>query len=72
MKYLIIINPTSGRSYAETVIPKIEECLNAHNLDFEIMLTERPWQAAELAEEAAKMVSMLWFRQAETARPTKC
>jgi diacylglycerol kinase (ATP) len=54
MKYLIIVNPTSGRSYAETVIPQIEECLSAHKLDFEIMRTERPWQAAELAEEAAK------------------
>ncbi len=54
MKYLIIVNPTSGRGYAETVIPKIEERLSAHKLDFEIMRTEHPWQAADLAEEAAK------------------
>jgi len=54
MKYLVIVNPTSGRGYAETVIPQIEELLSAHNLDFEIKRTERPWHAAELAEEAAK------------------
>ncbi|MBT3338762.1 MAG: diacylglycerol kinase family lipid kinase [Anaerolineae bacterium] len=54
MKYLVILNPTSGRGYAETVIPKIEESLSVHGLDFEIKRTERPWHAAELAEEAAK------------------
>ncbi len=53
MKYLIIVNPTSGRGYAETVIPQIEELLSAHNLDFEIKRTEHPWHAAELAERAA-------------------
>ncbi len=53
MKTLIIVNPTSGRGYAETVIPKIDELLSAHGLDFEIVRTERPWHAAELAQEAA-------------------
>ena len=54
MKYLIIVNPTSGRGYAETVIPEIETHLRSHGLDFEIKRTERPWHAAELAEEAAQ------------------
>ncbi len=53
MKYLIIVNPTSGRGYAETVIPQIEECLTAHGVDFELKRTERPWHAAELAQKAA-------------------
>ncbi len=53
MKYLIIVNPTSGRGYAETVIPQIDKCLTARGLDFEIVRTERPWHAAELAERAA-------------------
>jgi len=53
MKYLIIVNPISGRGYAETAIPKIEECLSARGLDFEIKRTERPWHAAELAKKAA-------------------
>lgn len=54
MKYLIIVNPTSGRGYAETVIPQIEERLSARGVDFELTRTERPWHAAEIAEEAAK------------------
>ena len=33
MKYLIIVNPTSGRGYAEESIPTIEACLRAHSLD---------------------------------------
>jgi len=27
--------------------------LREHNLDFDIVLTERPWHAAELAQQAA-------------------
>ena len=54
MKYLIIVNPTSGRGYAETVIPEIETHLRSRGLDFEIKRTERPWHATELAENAAK------------------
>lgn len=54
MKYLIIVNPTSGRGYAETVIPQIEEHLTARGVDFELTRTERPWHAAEIAEAAAR------------------
>jgi len=54
MKYLVIVNPISGRGYAEKVIPNIEEGLKKHNLDFDLMRTERPWHAAELAELAAQ------------------
>jgi len=54
MKYLVIVNPISGRGYAEKVIPKIEEGLKKHGLEFELMQTERPWHAAELAELAAQ------------------
>lgn len=54
MKYLVIVNPTSGRGHAEKVIPQIEEELRKHGLDFDLVRTERPWHAAELAEQAAK------------------
>ncbi len=54
MKYLIIVNPTSGRGYAKEAIPKIESYLQAQGLDFEVVHTERPWHAADLAEQAAK------------------
>jgi diacylglycerol kinase (ATP) len=54
MKYYIIVNPTSGRGHAKDAIPQIEELLRSFSLDFELVLTERPWQAADLAEAAAR------------------
>lgn len=54
MKYYIIVNPTSGRGHAQQAIPQIEELLRSFNLDFELVLTERPWHAADLAEAAAR------------------
>lgn len=52
MKYLVIVNPTSGRGYAEKMIPIIEAGMRQHNLDFDLVRTERPWHAAEIAEQA--------------------
>ncbi len=54
MKYLIIVNPISGRGYAEKMVPQIEELMRRHHLDFELVRTERPWHAADLAERAAR------------------
>ena len=54
MKYLIILNPISGRGYAEKMVPHIETLLRNHNLDFDLVRTERPWHAAEIAERAAR------------------
>jgi len=52
-RYKIIVNPTSGRGFAEKMIPAIEEKLKEIGLDFDLVQTERPWHAAELAEQAA-------------------
>ena len=52
-KYKIIVNPTSGRGYGKESIPQIERMLSEHNLDFDLVRTERPWHAAELAQKAA-------------------
>jgi diacylglycerol kinase (ATP) len=54
MRYYIIVNPISGRGNAGKSIPRIQELLRSHNLDFELVQTERPWHAAELAEAAAR------------------
>lgn len=54
MKYLIIVNPTSGRGFAGKSIPKIEALLKSHNLEYDLVHTERPWHAAELTEKAAR------------------
>lgn len=54
MKYLVIVNPISGRGYAEKAIPRIEAEMRKQGLDFDLVRTERPWHAAELAEQAAR------------------
>ena len=54
MKYLIIVNPTSGRGFAGKAIPQIEALLKSHSLEYDLVQTERPWHAAELAEKAAR------------------
>lgn len=52
-RYKIIVNPISGRGYAEKMIPAIEEKLKEIGLNYDLVQTERPWHAAELAEQAA-------------------
>jgi diacylglycerol kinase (ATP) len=54
LKYYIIVNPISGRGYAEKALPRIEAGLRQHALEYDLVFTERPWHAAELAESAVK------------------
>ena len=54
MKTIVILNPASGRGRAKNLLPKLERILNASNLDFNLLLSERPWHASELAESAAR------------------
>ncbi len=49
---LIIVNPVAGRGSGETTLPLITQAVQDAGLDCEIVRTERPWHAAELAEEA--------------------
>jgi diacylglycerol kinase (ATP) len=52
-KYKVIVNPTSGRGFAEKMIPVIEQKFKEMGMDFDLVQTERVWHAAELAEKAA-------------------
>jgi YegS/Rv2252/BmrU family lipid kinase len=54
MRYFVIVNPLAGRGLGERSIPAIENRLRKANIDFKLMRTERPWHAAELAEQAAR------------------
>lgn len=54
MRYLVIVNPISGRGYAEKMIPEIEAGMRRYNLEYDLVCTERPWHAAEIVEKAAK------------------
>jgi len=52
--YKIIVNPISGRGTGESSIPKIQQLMQDHKLTFDLVRTERPWHAAELAAQAVK------------------
>jgi diacylglycerol kinase (ATP) len=52
-KYRVIANPTAGSGAGERAIPQIERLLTKYNLDADIVRTQGPWHAAELAREAA-------------------
>jgi YegS/Rv2252/BmrU family lipid kinase len=52
-RYKIIVNPIAGRGFAEKMIPAIEDKLKEIGLEYDLVQTERPWHAAELAEQAA-------------------
>ena len=52
-QYKIILNPVSGRGRGQQVLPQVESLLRNHGLDFEIVHTQAPGHAIELAEQAA-------------------
>jgi diacylglycerol kinase (ATP) len=52
-RYLLIVNPTSGRGFAGRSLSVIEQEMQKHGLEYDLVLTERPWHAADLAEQGA-------------------
>ena len=54
MKATVILNPASGRGRGKKILPSLERLLRASDLDFDLLQSERPWHAAELAEAAAR------------------
>jgi diacylglycerol kinase (ATP) len=53
-RYRIIANPASRRGAAAQKIPMIEARLKAEHLDFDLVRTERPLHAEDLAFQAAR------------------
>ncbi len=53
-QYYLIVNPISGRGFAGRSLPAIEAELKKNHIDYTLALTERPWHAADLAEQAAR------------------
>jgi diacylglycerol kinase (ATP) len=53
-KYKFIVNPISGRGAGEKSIPILEQALRSHQFQYDLVLTQRPWHACELALQAAK------------------
>jgi diacylglycerol kinase (ATP) len=52
-KFKIIVNPVAGRGTGDRAADQIERELAGYGLDFDLVRTERPWHAADLAQEAA-------------------
>jgi diacylglycerol kinase (ATP) len=52
-RYRIILNPISGRGNGAQAVPQLEKILSGYGLDYELIQTERPWHAVELAQQAA-------------------
>lgn len=51
-RYKLIVNPIAGRGVAESSIPRIDQLLRDHGLAFDIVRTQGPWHASDLAQEA--------------------
>ncbi len=54
MKYMVILNPISGRGRGSRLESIIRTSLETHQLDFDLQKTEKQGQAIELAREAVK------------------
>jgi diacylglycerol kinase (ATP) len=53
-KYKFIVNPISGRGSGQKSIPILEQLLNADHFQYDLVVTQRPWHACELALQAAQ------------------
>jgi diacylglycerol kinase (ATP) len=51
---LLVVNPISGRGFAGRSLPLMEQELKKYNIEYKLVLTERPWHAAELTEQGAR------------------
>ena len=50
----VILNPAAGRGYGGRAEPKLRQCLETEALDFDLVRTEGPGHAVELARYAAR------------------
>jgi len=53
-KWIFIVNPIAGNSFAGTLVPEIENKLMAYNIDGVVVLTERPGHATEISKTSAE------------------
>lgn len=53
-KWIFIVNPIAGNSFAGTMVPKIENKIKEYNINAEVVLTERPGHATEISKSSAE------------------
>jgi len=58
-QYRLILNPAAGGGTAGSLVPRIERNLQDLGLDYELVLTEKPWHAVALAQAAAAEVDVV-------------
>jgi len=58
-KYRLIVNPAAGSGTAGQSVPEIKRRLHTSGLDFDLVQTEQPWHAVELAQAAAAEVDVV-------------
>jgi YegS/Rv2252/BmrU family lipid kinase len=51
-KHKIIVNPIADRGGGERAIPQLELLLRENGLEYDLVRSEQPWHAADLAQEA--------------------
>jgi diacylglycerol kinase (ATP) len=49
--WVFIVNPIAGNGFGKTIVPKLEEMIRKHDVDAEIVFTERYGHATELSEQ---------------------
>ena len=52
-RHLIVVNPAAGRGAGRKSIPLIRDGLDRAGIAYDLVCTERPWHAAELAQQAS-------------------
>ena len=52
MKAIVILNPYSGRWKAQRLWPEVEAALHAADIDYRLLVSQKPGNAVELAAEA--------------------
>jgi len=53
-KWVFIVNPIAGNGFAKTMVPEIENKIKEQQIDGEVIQTERPGHASELARSFAE------------------
>lgn len=55
MKYKIIVNPAAGNGISQKRLPLVKSLLNQSGIHYDLSLTQHPWHAAELAQQAVAL-----------------
>jgi len=53
-KWVFIVNPIAGNSFAGTMVPEIENKIKEYNINGEVVLTECPGHATEISKSSAE------------------